>query len=181
MRRIYISLAIIALLAGCQGQPRYGGGLHGDEGRKKTETKTGKNIENKAERPAYSSTYAADPIAMGKVIDKYLGRPYKGTLEGKKGYDCSEFVGEVYNEYASVHLPRTTENLFKTGRLVKGGDLYFGDLVFFDTGGRGVSHVGIYIGFGEFVHASSSNGIIISSMSDKYYKKRFLGARRVLE
>jgi cell wall-associated NlpC family hydrolase len=61
------------------------------------------------------------------------------------------------------------------------GDLYFGDLVFFDTGGKGVSHVGIYVGFDEFVHVSSTDGIIISNLTDKYYSKRFLSARRVME
>ncbi len=173
MKYLYLGIVIIALLTGCAGKPRYGGGYHTDEGKQKA--------EKKAEQPIHASSYAVDPIAMGKVIDRYLGKPYAGKGQGRKGYDCSEFVGEIFNEYASVHLPRTTENLFKAGRHVQGGDLYFGDLVFFDTGGRGVSHVGIFVGFGEFVHASTSNGIIISSLSDKYYKKRYLGARRVLE
>jgi len=172
MKRIIVSVAVIFVLAGCQGRPRYGGGHHNDEG-------TYPASQPKAEVKA--SQYAVDPIELGKVIDRYLGRPYSGSDPQRKGYDCSEFVGEVYLEYASVHLPRTTENLYKTGRVVSNGDLFFGDLVFFDTGGRGVSHVGIYVGFGEFVHSSASNGIIISSLNDKYYKKRFLGARRVME
>jgi cell wall-associated NlpC family hydrolase len=173
MKKFIFCTAVMILLMGCQGQPRYGGGYHETEGKQQT--------RKVAEREMPASTYAVDPIAMGKIIDRYLGKPYAGTSRKQKGYDCSEFVGEVYLEYASLHLPRTTENLFKTGRVVKGGDLYFGDLVFFDTGGRGVSHVGIYVGYGEFVHSSSSNGIIISSLSDKYYRKRYLGARRVME
>ena len=173
MRRLIFCAAVLALLAGCRGTPRYGGGYHDDE--------KSQRPRQEARQKAGPSTYAGDPIKMGKIIDRYLGKPYAGQGINQKGYDCSEFVGEVYEEYASVHLPRTTGNLFKTGRVVDGGDLYFGDLVFFDTGGRGVSHVGVFVGFGEFVHASSSNGIIISSLSDKYYKKRYRGARRVLE
>lgn len=172
MKAFIVSIIVMTALAGCQGKPRYGGGHHTDEG------------SYRASQPkpdVKASEYAVDPIEMGKVIDRYLGRPYSGTDPQRKGYDCSEFVGEVYLEYASIHLPRTTENLYKTGRVVDNGDLFFGDLVFFDTGGRGVSHVGIYVGFGEFVHSSVSNGIIISSLSDKYYKKRYLGARRVME
>jgi cell wall-associated NlpC family hydrolase len=164
---------VVSLLMGCQGKPRYGGGYHSNDEKPEPGQETS--------QPATASSYAVDPIEMGKIIDRYLGKPYVGKGETQKGYDCSGFVGEVFLEYASVHLPRTTENQFKTGRKVAAGDLFFGDLVFFDTGGRGVSHVGIYVGFDEFVHASSSNGIIISSLNDKYYKKRYLGARRVLE
>jgi lipoprotein Spr len=173
MRRMILGIAALAIMAGCQGQPRYGGGLHNDEG--------GQRAIQRAQAETPASVYAVDPIALGKVIDRYLGKPYAGQAVEQRGYDCSEFVGEVFLEYASIHLPRTTENLYKTGRSVKPGDLFFGDLVFFDTGGRGVSHVGIYVGFGEFVHASTSNGIIISSLEDKYYRKRYLGARRVME
>ena len=172
MKKIIICIAAAIIMAGCQGNPRYGGGHHTDEG-------TYRTSQPKAEVKA--SKYAVDPLELGRIIDRYLGRPYSGADPQRKGYDCSEFIGRVYLEYASIHLPRTTENLYKTGRVVDKGDLFFGDLVFFDTGGRGVSHVGIYVGFGEFVHASVSNGIIISNLDDKYYKKRYLGARRVME
>lgn len=176
MYRHLVIVIIIAALCGCQGTPRYGGGHLGDEGERRTDITKKSKPQN---RPA--SKYAVDPIALGEIIDRYLGRPSTGTAKERKGYDCSEFVGAVYSEYVSIHLPRTTEKLFVTGRRVEPGDLYFGDLVFFDTGGRGVSHVGIFVGFDEFVHASSSNGIIISSLQDKYFKKRYLGARRIME
>ena len=170
----FIIATLIIALAGCQGTPRYGGGHHDNEGDYRAAQPT-----TAQDSPAVN--YAVDPIKMGEIIDRYLGKPYAGTSTDRKGYDCSEFVGTIYLEYASIHLPRTTADMFKAGRRVQPGDLYFGDLVFFDTGGKGVSHVGIYIGFDEFVHASTSNGIIISSLNDKYYRKRYLGARRVME
>jgi cell wall-associated NlpC family hydrolase len=170
---IFISAAVII---GCQGQPRYGGGLHTAEGQHKPAVK-----EESPPQPGPAPASAVDPLAMGRIIDRYLGKPYAGKGETQKGYDCSEFVCAVYEEYASIHLPRTTENMFKAGRPVKAGDLMFGDLVFFDTGGRGVSHVGIYVGFDEFVHASTSNGIIISNLNEDYYRKRYIGSRRVME
>ncbi|MEE9442673.1 MAG: NlpC/P60 family protein [candidate division Zixibacteria bacterium] len=168
MKRLSFLILILPILIGCQGTPRYGGGIHTTEGKAKVKQTKAKN-------------YAVDPIVMGNIIDRYLGKPYAGRSESERGYDCSEFIGAIYLDYNSVHLPRTTEKLWKTGRIVERGDFFFGDLVFFDTGGKGVSHAGIYIGFDEFVHASSSNGIIISNMSEKYWKKRFLGARRVIE
>jgi cell wall-associated NlpC family hydrolase len=176
MKKIAIMTACVIVVIGCQGKPRYGGGHHTVEG--------DHAVEVSRERPEaadVSGDYVVDPLEMGRIIDRYLGRPYAGKGVDQKGYDCSEFVCAVYQDYASLHLPRTTENMFKAGRSVKTGDLYFGDLVFFDTGGRGVSHVGIYIGFDEFVHASTSNGIVISNLNEDYYKKRYLGARRVME
>jgi len=176
MRQLAVIAACIAVFVGCQGKPRYGGGYHTTEGDHATD-RTGE----RSDTAEPSSTYAVDPLKMGRIIDRYLGKPYAGKGVDQKGYDCSEFVCAVYSEYASLHLPRTTETLYRAGKPVKKGDLYFGDLVFFDTGGRGVSHVGIYIGFDEFVHASTSNGIVISSLNEDYYKKRYLSARRVIE
>ncbi|MDD4052850.1 MAG: NlpC/P60 family protein [candidate division Zixibacteria bacterium] len=175
-RKIIIGAIGLALLAGCQGTPRYGGGFHDAEGTYQTE-----RASRDADNPNIASKYAVDPIAFGAVIDKYIGRPATGSGPDGKAMDCSEFVDQMYSEYAGIHLPRTTENLFTAGREVAPGDLYFGDLVFFDTGGKGVSHVGIYVGFDEFVHVSSTDGIIISNLTDKYYSKRFLSARRVME
>lgn len=174
MRQMSVYIILAGLLTGCQGTPRYGGGYHTAEGDRKDASETANAVTT-------AQQYAVDPLKMGQIIDRHLGKPYAGKSQERKGYDCSEFVGEIYEEYASVHLPRTAENLFTAGRKVRNGDLFFGDLVFFDTGGRGVSHVGIYVGFGEFVHSSTSNGVIISSLDDKYYKKRYLGARRVME
>lgn len=171
MRQTLITILTCIALAGCQpGTPRYGGGFNKQE----TDAET-------SQKQAAASKYAVDPILMGQIIDRYLGKAYVGKGGTDKGYDCSEFVGAVYNDYAAVHLPRTVENLFKTGRSVESGNLYFGDLVFFDTGGKGVSHVGIYVGFDEFVHSSSTDGVVISNLNDKYYQERYLGARRVME
>ena len=171
MYKVILLLVVGSIIVSCQGTPRYGGGLYGDEGQR----------ANRASETPRPSTYAVEPIALGKIIDRYLGKPYAGTSQEQKGYDCSEFVGMVYEEYASIHLPRTTDKLWRTGKKIEPSELFFGDLVFFDTGGRGVSHVGIYVGFDEFVHASQSSGIVISSITDKYYRKRYLGARRVME
>jgi cell wall-associated NlpC family hydrolase len=172
-----IIFAGAAIIIGCQGQPRYGGGLHTAEGRSKPATQR----QESEPPPGPAPASVVDPLKMGRIIDRYLGKPYAGKSETQKGYDCSGFVDAVYEEYASIHLPRTTENMYKAGRPVKAGDLAFGDLVFFDTGGHGVSHVGIYVGFDEFVHSSTSNGIIISNLKEDYYRKRYIGSRRVME
>ena len=68
----------------------------------------------------------------------------------------------------------------KKGVKVAKEDLREGDLVFFNTSGKGISHVGIYVGDGKFAHASTSKGVVITALSDKYYAKRYVTARRIL-
>jgi cell wall-associated NlpC family hydrolase len=117
------------------------------------------------------------------VIRSYLGVPYKwgGTTRG--GMDCSALTRAVYREAYGVELPRTSRQMYGLGKRVPApGQLRAGDLVFFriDTSGPGVSHVGIYVGDGQFAHASSSRGGVIDPLSSPYFDRRYAGARRVL-
>lgn len=112
-----------------------------------------------------------------------LGTPYKfGGSNPEKGIDCSGFVKHVYKESADVSLPRSARDMSKQGEQVARTELKPGDLVFFNTRKQPNSHVGIYKGDGEFVHASSSRAkeVTISRMDQKYWASRFNGARRVL-
>lgn len=112
-----------------------------------------------------------------------LGTPYKfGGNNPEKGIDCSGFVKHVYKESAGVSLPRSARDMSKQGEQVAQSDLKPGDLVFFNTRKQPNSHVGIYKGDGEFVHASSSRTkkVTISRLDQKYWAARFNGARRVL-
>lgn len=112
-----------------------------------------------------------------------IGTPYKfGGSDPEKGLDCSGFVKRVYKETADISLPRSASEMSKQGEPVAREDLEPGDLVFFNTRKRDNSHVGIYAGNGEFVHASSSRTkqVTVSSMAQKYWATRFNGARRVL-
>jgi cell wall-associated NlpC family hydrolase len=97
------------------------------------------------------------------------------------GIDCSLFTQEVYREFAKVTLGRTVEDQLREGREVLRNRLLPGDLVFFTTERDRISHVGIYVGFNEFAHASSSEGVVITNMSDSYWAKRYETARRVVE
>ena len=117
---------------------------------------------------------------LREIADRYLGVTYVYGGSSASGLDCSGFVSIVYRELG-VTLPRTSREQFLTGIAVKQSDLESGDLVFFDTLGRGaVSHVGIYLGSGEFIHAASNPGKVITSrLEEKYYATRYLGARRV--
>ena len=109
---------------------------------------------------------------------RYLGVPYVwgGTSFG--GVDCSGFVWAVFAKNG-IYLPRTADAQYEEGRHVATRDLRAGDLVFFQTYALGASHVGIYIGNGKFVHASSSDGVRVDQLGEDYYSERYLGARRL--
>lgn len=102
---------------------------------------------------------------------------YGGTSRG--GFDCSGFVRYVYAKYG-VKLPHSSRSQYSCGKRVSKSELEEGDLVFFQTSRRGISHVGIYIGDGRFVHASNrSRGVCVDALSSAYYSSRYVGACRV--
>jgi cell wall-associated NlpC family hydrolase len=113
-------------------------------------------------------------------VVSYLGVPYDFGGSSKQGIDCSALTSKVYSTSANLSLPRSTKNQYRVGSAVSKGNLQFGDLVFFNTIGHGPSHVGIYVEDDLFVHASVSYGVTFSSLESSYYKKRFIGARRVV-
>lgn len=110
-----------------------------------------------------------------------LGVRYSYGGSSKEGMDCSGFTCTVYRAGANTELPRSTVEQFRIGSVVSREELRFGDLVFFNTTGDSPSHVGIYIEDDIFAHASVVEGVTLSSLESTYYKKRFVGARRVLD
>jgi len=116
-------------------------------------------------------------------IIKYLNTPYKYGGNSTNGIDCSAFTQTVYHNVLSVDLDRSAREQFRQGVEIESRDsLKFGDLVFFNTRRRvKPGHVGIYIGDDLFAHASSRNGVIVSSLDQDYYSKRFMGGRRIEE
>jgi len=114
-------------------------------------------------------------------VVRYLNTPYAYGGDSKSGIDCSAFTQRVYSDCLSYNLPRTTVQQYSEGIEINSiKNLKFGDLVFFNT--RRLTkpgHVGIYLGEGLFAHASSSKGVIVSSVKADYYSSRFMGGRRI--
>lgn len=132
--------------------------------------------------PLGNQADAASGIKSSQVVsaaNKVMGTKYVYGGTTTKGFDCSGFIGYVYKK-AGVKLPRTSAAMYKTGKKVSKKNLKAGDLVFFNTSGKGVSHVGIYIGNGKFAHSSSSKGVSVSKLNDPYYwGSKYIGAKRV--
>ncbi len=120
---------------------------------------------------------------MASVALSYLGVPYRyGGNSAEQGLDCSGFVRLVYEQTAGLKLPRRSEEMNRLGSPVSTEDLQAGDLVFYNTLRRPHSHVGIYIGDGQFVHAPSSGGQVrVEKMAATYWQKRFDGAKRMVD
>jgi cell wall-associated NlpC family hydrolase len=121
--------------------------------------------------------FAFDARITGTAL-RYLGVPYVWGGTSFDGVDCSGFVWAVFAKNG-IYLPRTADAQFEEGRHVPTRDLRAGDLVFFQTYAMGASHVGIYLGNGKFVHASSSDGVRVDQLTEDYYSSRYLGARRL--
>ena len=110
---------------------------------------------------------------------QYLGVPYVWAGRSPSGFDCSGFIYFVFDQMG-YGLPRMADGQFEVGIPVSRNALQPGDLVFFSTYEPGPSHVGIYLGNGQFIHASSGAGsVTITPMSKAFYVERYVGARRV--
>ena len=117
--------------------------------------------------------------AIGTTAAQYLGTPYRFGGESADGIDCSSFVQKVFREH-QINLPRTAREQSLVGSEVAQGYLRKGDLVFFHTYASYPSHVGIYLGDGKMIHASSGKGeVTVSDLNSTYYRSRFMGAKRV--
>lgn len=114
-----------------------------------------------------------------ELLKQQLGKPYVWGDEGPDSFDCSGLVQYIYKNALGINLPRVSYDQSKVGQAVSREDLQPGDLVFFDTMDKGkVSHVGMYIGNNEFIHAANSKKGVIKSTLTGYYDKKFINARR---
>ncbi len=141
----------------------------------KEEKVTNKENNNKEESSYISSNSSVIDLAYSK-----LGCPYVWGAEGPNSFDCSGLTSYVFRK-AGVSLPRTSSSQYGVGRSVSRSNLQAGDLVFFATGGGGISHVGIYVGGGNMVHAPQTGDVVkVSNINSSYWQKTYVGAKRVL-
>jgi hypothetical protein len=119
--------------------------------------------------------------ALQREMHTYLGIPYRRGGESSKGMDCSGLVKHFYAANFDVVLPHKAARQYTLSDFdpVGNGAFQTGDLIFFATGRKPVSHVGIYLAAGRFVHASRSGGVTISRLNNRYWKSRKVGAKRL--
>lgn len=113
-------------------------------------------------------------------IEDWYGVPYRYGGTCRTGIDCSAFVKELYSDVYGAQIKRTSREQFAISNLVKSKkELKEGDLVFFKIRSKNITHVGVYLHNGKFVHASRSKGVVISSLDDSYWSKYYAGGGRI--
>ncbi len=134
---------------------------------------------------SYYRSKPAQPKAqqsrLQEEAERWLGTPYRYGGNDLSGIDCSGLVCRIYERVYGRSLPRQAKLQRKLGRSVALPYLKPGDLLFFRFNGTGgINHVGIYLGQGRFIHASTERGVVISELTDKYYRRHLVVARRIL-
>ncbi len=152
----------------------------------KGKSETGnKSVENNPLTEKYASMMGVanrdiDNYSLFKFIDAWYGVDYRMGGTDKDGIDCSGFVQKLYMEVFGLDLVRTSYEQFSNcEHLRKADEAHEGDLVFFKTRGRRISHVGVYLMNDYFVHASTTQGIMISSLKEEYWHRHFAGVGRI--
>lgn len=132
------------------------------------------------------AVYVPDVSLLGEQIaeygKKFIGTPYVwGGTNLRQGVDCSGFTQCIYKEF-DININRTSTMQAHNGKTISKNELRSGDLVFFDTNGinkGNISHVGIYVGNGQFIHSNSSRGISIANLSNSYYQRNYVKSIRI--
>lgn len=119
-----------------------------------------------------------DQDQLNQSIEKYLGTPYEWGGTSTSGMDCSGFTQRVYQDQ-EILIPRTSQEQYKVGEEVNMENLQPGDLVFYNTTGSGVSHVGVYIDNMRMAHASSRDGVEYAKFNTDYWQNKYIGAKRI--
>ena len=116
---------------------------------------------------------------LQEEMKEYLGIPYRSGGTSLKGMDCSGFARTIYANLFGIELPHNSAAQFSFPKLqeIDEDELQTGDLVFFSRK-KHINHVGVYLGDGNFIHATNGNGIMISSLDDQHWKTRMVGTKR---
>lgn len=141
-----------------------------------------KNRNNATAAASRKSEAAASKNAqkLVKEVRKWIGTPYRYAGNTRSGVDCSGLTMEVYLKVEGIKLPRSAASQQQFCQSISKSQLQPGDLVFFSTTGRAVTHVGMYVGDGRMVHASPTYGVVEVSLDDAYFVRNYHSSGRVL-
>lgn len=180
--RLTAIAAIVLAASGCASPGLQRG--HADPGR------TGKSADSRDQHqtarlddashqgmPSSSATRLKK--ALHRVYNRWHGTPYRYGGQSRDGVDCSSFVRQAIDTVESHELPRTTVEQAQAGVSIPRSHLETSDLVFFKTGNLS-HHVGIYLGEGRFMHASTNQGVTISRLDNVYWRNHYWQSRRIL-
>jgi cell wall-associated NlpC family hydrolase len=167
------SLLVLLLCAGCSSTVRFSSTPSKSRGQKQLPTTPPPEAK-------INPGIATDNVT--RECRSFLGTPYHYGGVSEAGLDCSGLVCLVFKKAGEIVLPHSSKKLRTLGRKISLAQARPGDLLFFKAGYLGgVNHVGVYIGNGRFIHASTKLGVIESGMDDEYYRSRFVEVRRLIK
>lgn len=170
----YVSLSLLFYLVSCKHQQSIS---------KQGDSTADKNTSNKLKKEySVKLGVSESDIKNAKLyqfINEWYGVPYKYSGKDKSGIDCSGLASILYLQVYKKIISSNTNALVDEVKKIKESDLREGDLVFFVTFGKKISHVGVYLQNNKFVHASSKKGVMISDLNEPYFKKTYVSSGRV--
>lgn len=172
----FAAFTVITLLSACSSN-----NLHATRG-EKVEVNATNGLLFQASQAEFVELVHDNPAVTSRILKQYAswkGVRYRMGGNTRRGIDCSAFVQRTFHEQFGIDLPRSTAGQKYSGTHVAKNRLKAGDLVLFRSGSNG-RHIGIYLGDKRFVHASTSNGVMISKIDDTYWKNRYREGRRVI-
>nr|WP_197038253.1 NlpC/P60 family protein [Halomonas saliphila] len=185
-RRIALLGFLLALLSGCAGTSSSSLEAPDDYFARQLPGMSSNPMMSPVDNPIsrVSSLHNPPPELVREALlaqhERWAGTPYRLGGTSRRGIDCSALVQNVFSETFRLELPRSTGEQVQQGTPIARDELQVGDLVFFRPPGR-YDHVGIYVGDGYFLHASTSQGVIISELDNSYWQRYYWQARRTLE
>lgn len=149
-----------------------------------TEKATGITARQKELQTKYSAMLGVEPgritnFALYQFIDEWYGTPYLYGGKTRNGVDCSGLTGNLYAQVFHKTISGSSASLFQACEPLEKSELKEGDLVFFRIDGNKISHVGIYLQNGKFVHATTKKGVMINDLKEEYYSKYFFKGGRI--
>lgn len=144
-----------------------------------TKIKESNEIQSKYSQLLKVNPESIKNITLYKLIDEWLGTPYKYGGNTKSGIDCSNFASIIYSNIYKKTISGSSASIFNKCETISTNDLIEGDLLFFKIERNSISHVGIYLMNNKFVHATTQKGVMINDLNENYYKKYFYKAGRL--
>ncbi len=172
---LLLCIAVAAIIGtGCSSSRKVAG-----TGHKPPASLTERELRQKYAGRVAASAGDIDNIPLYRFVDEWYGVPYRYGGNGKSGVDCSGFSTKLYASVYNMPIVRTAQQQYDASKKVKRKKLKEGDLVFFNEGGRKITHVGVYLINDYFVHASTGNGVMISNLNDAYWEDHFAGGGKL--
>ena len=175
---VVVSALMVAGLSGCGSSRTVTAKRAGSVGAVVTKGKGGGSA-GASQRIDVSGSLPAETRRLLEEARRWMGTSYRYGGSTRSGVDCSGLTSQIFVNALQIKLPRSSAQQSEYCRRIDRSELMEGDLVFFRTGSKGVSHVGMYVGDGRIIHSSTSRGVIVSSLDESYYRRTYHSSGRV--